>query len=132
MAERLLIDVNEFGDKLGAEVDDLLVEFGNQLVNNLKRESPVGATGDLQRSWQIFLTGRGRVGLGSRIGYAADVNDGTEPHEPDFEQIKIWARRVLGDESAAGPVWRKIAREGTEPNPYIDRSLEKTINEFQP
>jgi len=132
MAERLLIDVNEFGDKLGAEVDNLLVEFGNQLVNNLKRESPVGATGDLQRSWQIFLTGRGRVVLGSRIGYADDVNDGTEPHEPDFQQIKIWARRVLGDESAAGPVWRKIKEEGTEPNPYIDRSLEKTINEFQP
>ena len=132
MPERLLINVNEFGDKLGAEVDDLLVEFGNQLVNNLKRESPVGATGDLQRSWQIFLTGRGRVVLGSRIGYADDVNDGTPPHEPDFEQIKIWARRVLGDESAAGAVFNKIKEEGTDPNPYIDRAIEETVNEFQP
>ena len=129
---RIVFDLDELDDELNAEVAGILEDIANELINQLKLESPVGATSDLQRSWQIFLTGRGRVVLGSRIGYADDVNDGTEPHEPDFEQIKIWARRVLGDESAAGAVFNKIKEEGTDPNPYIDRSLEQTINEFQP
>lgn len=132
MAERVLIDLNEFEDKLGDSVNDILVEFSKDLVNNLKKESPVGATSDLQRSWQIFLTGNGRVVLGSRVPYASDVQEGTPPHEPDFDQIQIWARRVLGDEDAAGAVWRKIKEEGTDPNPYIDRAITTTVDEFSP
>jgi hypothetical protein len=38
---------------------------------------------------------------------------------------------VLGDESAAGPVWRKIAREGTEPNDYLGRAIDNTLEQYQ-
>ena len=66
---------------------------------------PVGATGDLRRSIQIFRTGDGRVVLGTRLPYAEFVVTGTRPHTPPFEPIQVWSRRVLGNESAAGPVW---------------------------
>jgi hypothetical protein len=128
---RIVFNLDELEGELSAEVRQLLVEISNSLVNNLKRESPVGATGDLRRSWQLFRTSDDEVVLGSRINYAQAVNDGSEPHEPNFGDIQVWARRVIGDESAAGPVFRKIKREGTEPNPYIDRAFEATLREFR-
>jgi len=128
---RIVFNLNELEGGLTAEVRQLLIEISNTLVNNLKTESPVGATGDLRRSWQIFTTQDDEVVLGSRIGYAQAVNDGTEPHEPNFADIQVWARRVIGDESAAGPVFRKIKREGTDANPYIDRAFEATLREFR-
>ena len=128
---RLVVDLDQVEQDLGAEVQALLLDVANTFVNNLRREAPTGATGDLRRSMQIFRTGDGRVVLGSRIGYAMDVQEGTGPHTPDFDQIQVWARRKLGDEAAAGPVWRKIAREGTDANRYVDRAFEATIQEFQ-
>ena len=128
---RLVVDLDQVEQDLGAEVQALLLDVANTFVNNLRREAPTGATGDLRRSMQIFRTGDGRVVLGSRIGYAMDVQEGTGPHTPDFDQIQVWARRKLGDEAAAGPVWRKIAREGTDANRYVDRAMEATIQEFQ-
>jgi len=128
---RIVFDLNELEDGLTAEVRQLLIEISNTLVNNLKRESPVGATGDLRRSWQIFTTADDEVVLGSRIGYAQYVNDGTEPHTPPFEPIQVWSRRVLGDEGLAGAVWQKIRQEGTDANPYLDRSFEAMLREFR-
>lgn len=128
---RLVIDLDQLEADLGAEVRALLLEVANEFVNNLRREAPTGATGDLRRSMQIFRANDGRVVLGSRIGYAMDVNDGTAPHVADFDQIQVWARRVLGDQSAAGPVWRKIAEEGTDANPYVDRAMDATIQQFR-
>lgn len=127
----IVVDVREFGEGLEQATDQLLLEIGNELVNQLKVESPVGATGDLQRSWQIFQVKPGVVVVGSNIGYALDVQTGTEPHTPDFDQIQAWARRKLGDESAAGPVYRKIQQEGTDANPYITRAIENTVERFR-
>jgi hypothetical protein len=121
------LDLNELERELGAEVQEFLLEFGNELVNQLKQEAPVGATGDLQRSFQIFRTDDGIVYLGTRIHYAMAVWKGTPPHTPDFDGIKVWARRVLGDESAAGAVYKKIQQEGTDPNDYVGRSVDNAI-----
>jgi len=123
------LDLDELERELGGEVQAFLQEFANSLVNNMKIEAPVGATGDLQRSIQIFRTGNGVVYMGTRIHYAMDVWKGTPPHFADFDAIRVWARRKLGDESAAGPVWRKIAREGTEPNDFVGRATDAAIEE---
>lgn len=120
-------DLRELEQDLGAEVNAFLQEFANELVNQLKQEAPVGATGDLRRSIQIFTTGDGAVYLGTRINYAMDVWKGTDPHIADFDGIKVWARRVLGSEAAAGPVWRHIAQEGTEANDFVGRSIDQAI-----
>ena len=127
---RVTIDVDAFEAETRAEVDALLLEVANSLVNNLKREAPTGATGDLQRSIQIFETRTGQIVLGTRLPYAQFVNDGTRPHTPPFEPIQVWARRKLGDEDAAGAVWNKIRQEGTDANPFVDRAFEATLAEF--
>ena len=127
---RLVLDLDELERELDTETQRLLLEVANELVNQLKVEAPVGATSDLQRSFQIFRQGSGEIVLGSRLSYADDVQTGRGPHLADFEQIRLWSRRVLGAEAAAGAVWRKIAREGTDANPYVDRAFENTLQQF--
>jgi len=121
------LDLRELERDLGGEVQDFLKEFSVELVNQLKDEAPVGATGDLRRSFQIFREQPGVFWLGTRISYAYDVWKGAPPHSPDFEDIKVWARRVLNDESAAGPVHQKIEQEGTEPNDYVGRAVDSAV-----
>jgi len=127
---RLVLDLDELEAELGDETRRILLEIANELVNNLKMEAPTGATGDLVRSIQILRQDDGEIILGTRIDYADDVLEGTEPHIADFEQIQVWARRKLGYEDAAGAVWRKIAQEGTDANPYVDRAMENTLQRF--
>ena len=127
---RVTIDVDAFEAETREEVDALLLEVANSLVNNLKREAPTGATGDLQRSIGIWRQESGRIVLGTRLPYAQFVNEGTRPHTPPFEPIQVWARRKLGDEDAAGAVWNKIRQEGTDANPFVDRAFEATLAEF--
>lgn len=121
-------DTRELDAELQGAVDDILLEIANELVNQLQEEAPVGATGNLQQSFQLFRTGEGVVYLGTRVPYAEGVWRGKPPHSPDFEDIKVWARRKLGDESAAGPVYRKIQQEGTEPNDYVGRAVRNTTD----
>jgi len=121
-------DVEELETKLDKAAAEMAVEVANELVNQLKIEAPVGATGTLQESFQIFRTGDGEVILGTRVPYAQGVWKGKPPHEPDFDDIKVWARRKLGDESAAGPVYSKIKAEGTEPNNFVGRAIENTTD----
>jgi len=122
------LDLQQLEAELGDAAQQVALEVANELVNQLKIEAPVGATGRLQESFQVFRTGDGVVWLGTRVPYAEGVWKGKPPHTPDFEAIKVWSRRVLGYESAAGPVYRKIQQEGTEPNDYVGRAIENTTD----
>lgn len=128
---RITFDLDELEAELTEETRAILVEVGNELVNNLKVEAPVGATGDLRRSFQIFRRGPNEVVLGSRLDYAKAVNDGRGPHTPNFEAIQTWARRKLDYEPAAGAVFQSIQENGTRPNPYIDRAVDATLDSFR-
>lgn len=128
---RVVFDLDELERELDAETAAIVLDLASDIVNEMKVEAPVGATGDLRRSIQLFKKGNNEVLLGTRIHYAEDVARGTEPHEADFDAIQVWARRVLGDESAAGPVWMKIKQEGTEPNDYVTRGIEQAVNQFR-
>lgn len=66
----------------------------------------------------------GSVIWGYRAEYARYVEDGTRAHWAPIEPLKLWARRVLGDEQAAWAVQRKIAEEGTDPQPYVKRGVQ--------
>lgn len=122
------LDLGELERELDAAAGDVALELANELVNQLKQEAPVGATGSLQQSFQIFRTEDNVVWLGTRVPYARGVWKGRPPHTPDFDDIEVWARRKLGDESAAGPVYRKIQQEGTEPNDFVGRAIENTMD----
>lgn len=116
--------------ELDAETREIVLELANEIVNEMKSEAPVGATGDLRRSIQIFQRGNGEVLLGTRLGYAEDVVEGTGPHTPPFEEIQVWARRKLGDEDAAGAVWRSIQEHGTAPNDFVSRAIDEAVRDF--
>lgn len=131
MAGRIVIDLDELEQELGDETREILLELSNSIINELKRNSPRGATGDLARSWTIFFRGESEVVLGSNLSYASYVDTGTAPHTPPFAPIQKWARRKLGDEDAAGAVWQKIRQEGTDPNPYIDESIDNAIENLR-
>jgi len=126
---RIVLDLDELEQALGDKVTDFIVDLANAITNEMKAEAPVGATGDLRRSIQSFRTSDNRVVLGTRLGYAEYVATGTRPHTPPFEPIQTWARRVLGNEAAAGAVWHKIRTEGTDPNDYIGRGVRQGIEQ---
>lgn len=78
-------------------------------------------TGQLQQSGQPPQERQdGVVEWGYVADYAADVERGTPPHLAPFDAIRGWARRVIGSEAAAGPVWRSIAKHGTDPQPFVE------------
>jgi hypothetical protein len=123
----LRFDLRELEGELGDAATQVAEDIAVELANNLRIEAPVGATGRLQESFQLFRTGDGVVYLGTRVPYARGVWKGKPPHEPDFQAIQKWARRKLGDESAAGPVFAKIKAEGTEPNDFVGRAIDNTF-----
>jgi len=127
----LRIDLRAMEQAVGEGADELLRDVVIELGNQLQIEAPVGATGDLQRSFAILGEQDGVIYVVSQLPYADDVQYGTAPHLADFEALRVWARRKLGSEAAAGPVWRKIAQEGTDANPYVDRAVENTVQRFQ-
>ena len=120
-------DLDRMEDELGEAAMDIAEEVAVELANQLRGEAPVGATGRLQGSFQLFRTDDNTVWLGTRVPYAKGVWKGKPPHEPDFDALQVWARRVLGDESAAGPVFAKIKEEGTEPNDFPGRAIDNTL-----
>jgi len=128
-------DLSEFDEAAQEAVHKYLRDIGVELANQLQQEAPVGATGDLQQSFQlpqaILDEGTSRIIVGSRLPYAKPVQTGTGPHIADFEALQVWARRKLGNEAAAGPVWMSIAKHGTEANPYMERAIENTIQRFR-
>lgn len=127
---RVVFDLDELERELDKETAEIVLDLASDVVNEMKAEAPVGATGDLRRSIQLFKRSDREVLLGTRLQYADDVATGTGPHEADFDAIQVWARRVLGDESAAGAVWTKIKQEGTEPNDYVTRGIENAVQQF--
>lgn len=56
---------------------------------------------------------------GYNAPHARPVEHGSVPHYPPIEPLKGWARRVLGDESAAYAVQQKIGKYGTKPQPFV-------------
>ena len=124
----LRLDLDEVEEELDEAAMEIAEEVAVELANQLRIEAPVGATGRLQESFQLFRTGENVVYLGTRVPYAEGVWKGQPPHEPDFDSLQKWARRVLDDESAAGPVFAHIKQEGTEGNDFVGRAIDNTLD----
>lgn len=77
-------------------------------------------TGDLRFSGVAPEWTGEAVVWGYTAPHADDVERGTPPHHVPVEDLRTWARRVLGNEDLAGPVSDKIAEEGTDPQPFVE------------
>jgi len=82
-------------------------------------------TSRLRTSIKLFPTSLGaeEYTLFTNVEYAEDIEFGTSPGYVDPKELKDWARRVLGDENAAFPVAKKIARFGTDAQPFFRPAL---------
>ena len=107
------------GDKFIAPA---VAESALQLQRAIQQRFPVGATGIGRASIQsrtdvvrgIPAQYRGEVF--SALPYVQFVEEGTRPGRfPPIRPLKLWARRVLGNEQAAYAVQRAIHRRGTRP-----------------
>lgn len=112
-------------DAAGAVADGterILLDAGQSGINTMLEHVPHGATSGLaQSAFGPELMDDGSVTLGFGAPYAAPVRDGAVPHWIPLramDSLKRWARRILGDESAAWGVRGKIAKEGTEGQDY--------------
>ncbi len=66
--------------------------------------------------------------------YARYVHDGTRTHNAPFEAIQRWAERKSrgGSDFQWFQIWLKIAREGTEPKPFLLDAIEATQGQYMP
>ena len=100
------------------------------MSSRAKVNTRVGGTGLLRGTiFTDFAFGtqqdvRGRVVWAQP--YAQFVDEGTSPHFPPIAPLKRWARRVLGDESAAFAVQQKIGVSGTDPQKFSERTFVET------
>ena len=62
---------------------------------------------------------------GTTVAYAEAKEKGTGPYLAPFQPLEEWAERVGADDpfGLARYVWRKIAREGQEAQPYLRPGL---------
>lgn len=90
-------------------------------------EVPVGATSGLKMSgYEPQEAPDGSIVWGYTAEYTRSVVEGTEPHWiplDAMDDLKLWARRVLGNENAAWAVRRKIAARGTPPQDFISPAI---------
>lgn len=101
-----------------------LLDGAQKGFNVSQEEVPHGATSFLatQSAQEPTVRRDGSVWWGYLADYAADVEEGQDPHRiPDSEMPALirWAKRILGDARAAYPVRRKIELDGTDPQPYV-------------
>lgn len=91
------------------------------LEREVKQRTPVGATqaarGSIQSATELMrgrrLEVRGQVS--SALKYIVPLEKGSRPHWAPIGPLKLWARRVLGQEGLAWAVRAAIARRGTKP-----------------
>lgn len=86
---------------------------------------PVGATSGLKMSGAEPGWIGDSIVWGYTAPYGPDVEEGQPPHRvEDMDALQLWARRVLGNEAAAGPVAEHIEEEGTDPQPFVQPGAE--------
>lgn len=107
---------------------------GPLVQRELTRNTPVGATGKARQSVFFEPAGVGLFGFGTPTGfvgyglpasqYIGHADQGTRPHWPPIAPLQLWANRVLGNPGLAFPIARKISREGTKAQKFVERTRE--------
>jgi len=124
------IDLDEIGDELDKQASEIIMRIAVELSNLMKEEAPVH-TGRLRQSIQILGKEEGKVVVGTNLKYAPRVQFGSDPRTPSIESLKRWAKLKLGAENLAYAIQMKIEEEGTEPNPFVSRAVERLKERYK-
>ena len=105
------------------------LQLPQKVLANVMTECPVDS-GRLRQSHHIEPIDQSSWIVGTRVDYAAYVEFGTAPHVivPNEKKALRWKSTGGSKYSFA----TKVNHPGTEPNPYFERAIERTIREVQP
>ena len=127
---RIYLEINEINnilDNIDGLSEKIVNNVATNLWGNLRQESPIDH-GRLRGSWSIFDDGPNQKTVKSSANYAEYVNIGTGIYGPYKTPIvhptigKKFAFQVNGR-----MVYTNIIK-GIKPNPYVERSMERTQN----
>jgi hypothetical protein len=62
------------------------------------------------------------------VDYGIDLEFGTSPHYVSPKNLESWAKRKLKNKNAAGEVANKIARFGTDAQPFFRPAMDQVRN----
>jgi hypothetical protein len=130
-------------------LEPLFARIAADLSNYIGDEVPVGATANLRNSVQIlgFNSDTGSQVVAVRADYANAVRLGREPGSfPPLQPLRKWVSRVIGEQeylSWQGDGWqvnsldeatylvgKSIEESGTDPNPYLERALDRLKTKY--
>lgn len=129
--------IESIEEKLRLETDHVLDEMADFILadsqQRIKNNKSID-TGFMAKTANItrqFL----RKEITYPAPYSAHVEFGTTPHMPPIEPIKKYLMRKTGmnEKEATNAAWavaKKIAKEGTEPKPFLRPALNAAIAKF--
>lgn len=116
---------------LESELADAAADIGQRIRGAAAEDAPVD-TGQLSSSIEAVVESVSTTIVEIRVGTnrdgAAAQEFGTDPFFPPPSELRDWARRVLGDESAAYPVARSISETGIDEQPYLRPAFEENLD----
>jgi len=126
--------VESFGELPAAltnQLESAAEDIGVRIAGAARENAPVDR-GRLRASITHVVEGVGstllQIRVGSNVDQAAPQEFGTDPgHFPPISALRGWARRVLGDESAAYPIARSIAETGLDAQPFLGPAFEEHL-----
>ncbi|MCX6795807.1 MAG: hypothetical protein WCG01_02370 [bacterium] len=113
------------------EIQDGLERAGKLITRIEKEEVPIGVSGQLRQSIMMRLVPN-NVTIAPDKNYAIDVHEGTPPHYVSVKNprdpLRIWAIKKGINPYA---VQRSIAKKGTKPNPFVERTVASAEGEVR-
>jgi len=130
--DELLDAFEQLPAALRNELNSAADDIGVRIASAARENAPVDR-GRLRSSISHVVESVGntlvKIRVGSNVDQAAPQEFGTDPgHFPPISALRGWARRVLGDESAAYPIARSIAETGLDAQPFLEPALRENID----
>jgi hypothetical protein len=130
-------DIASITKNIQLETDKVLDEMADFVLADSQRR--VKDNGSIDTGFLVKTANVNRKFLRKEITYpapyAAFVEYGTTPHMPPIEPIKKYLMRKTGmsEKEATNAAWavaKRIAKEGTEPKPFLRPALIAAIAKF--
>ncbi len=126
-----MTEVEQYGMDVVRDVADFLFTKSQE---NLIEEGAVD-TSNLLISGEIVEKSNFII-VGYDAPYAADINDGTDPHFVSHKDLMGWVKRKINPgneqriEAVAIAIAKSIGKRGTKPQPYMDLAIAQTEAKF--